>query len=79
MVEWNKQTHKQPVKYQHDPDGNVINISKNSFSRAKCKQLNKNLNYISTLNLYIWKLKKKWISNFNNLTAQLTSRIILKS
>lgn len=59
MVEWNKQTHKQPVKYQHDPDGNVINISKNSFSRAKCKQLNKNLNYISTLNLYIWKLKKK--------------------
>lgn len=60
-----QRTIRKPVKYRHEPDGNVINISKHSFSRAKYTFLNMNLNLISTPNLCNKQKLDFELQNFN--------------
>ena len=44
-IEW---AIKDAICYRSDPSGKVTNLSKYSFSRATCKVLNKNLNFVPT-------------------------------
>lgn len=69
-------TIKESVTYQHDPERNIINISK-SLLRATDKVLSKNLNFIPTPNLT--KINKNWILSFNAFTIPLNSEVILKT
>ena len=43
-----QQAIKSKIRYKSDPSGNVINISKYSFSLDTFKLLNKNLNFVPT-------------------------------
>ena len=60
------------IRHQSDPNGNIINLTKHSFTKAEYKLLNKNLNFIPTPKVY----------NKNELDADLNDffrRIKLKA
>ena len=40
------------IRHQSDPDGNIINLTKHSFTKAEYKLLNKNLNFIPNPKVY---------------------------
>ena len=40
------------IRRQSDPNGNLINLTKHSFTKAEYKLLNKNLNFILTPKVY---------------------------
>ena len=43
-----RKTIEKSIKYQSDPNGNIINLTKHSFTKTEYKLLNKNLNFIPT-------------------------------
>ena len=55
--QWRQATKKRAIKnkirYEFDPLGKVINLSKHSFSSYTFKLLNKNLNFVPTPKKYI--------------------------
>ena len=50
-----RRTTEKLIQYQHDPSGNVINLSKSSFSKNVYRLLNKNLNFVPTGKIFITK------------------------
>ena len=36
---------KKPLRHQYDPDGNITNLTKQSFSKTEYRILNKNLTF----------------------------------
>ena len=57
-----RKTIEKSIRHQSDPNGNIINLTKHSFTKVEYKLLSKNLNFISTPKVY-----KK-----NELEADLT-------
>ena len=67
-----RETIEKSIRHQSDPNGNIINLTKHSFTKAEYKLLNKNLNFIPTPKVY----------NKNELDADLNDffrRIKLKA
>ena len=67
-----RKTIEKSIKHQSDPNGNIINLTKLSFTKAEYKLLSKNLNFIPTPKVY----------NKNELDTDLNDffrRIILKA
>ena len=52
------------VQYQHDSAGNIIDLSKFSFSINVYRLLNKNLNFVSTGKVYNKTKLKYDLNNF---------------
>ena len=51
LVTYGKKIEKS-VRHQSDPNGNITNLTKHSFTKAEYKLLNKNLNFIPTPKVY---------------------------
>ena len=63
-----RRTTEKLFQYQHDPSGNVINLSKSSFSINVYRLLNKNLNFVPTGKIYN-KIQLKY--DFNNFFRRI--------
>ena len=63
-----RRTTEKSIQYQHDPSGNVINLSKFSFSKNVYRLLNKNLNFVPTGEVYN-KTQLKY--DFNNFFRRI--------
>ena len=59
-----RKTISRAARYRDDPDGNVINLSKHSFTKKQFKLLNKNLNFCPMPGYYNKKEIKTDIENF---------------
>ena len=59
-----RKTISRAARYRDDPDGNVINLSKHSFTKIQFKVLHKNLNFCPTPGYYNKKEVKTDIKNF---------------
>ena len=53
------------MQHDNEPSGNVINLSKHSFTKTQYDLLNKNLNFCPTPGYYNKKCLKKDVENFN--------------
>ena len=47
-----RKTIEKSIRHQSDPNGNIINLTKHSFTKAEYKLLSKNLNFIPTPEVY---------------------------
>ena len=53
------------IQHRSDPNGNIINLSKHSFTKGQYDLLNKNLNFCPTPEYYKKNILKKDLESFN--------------
>ena len=63
------------LTYQSDSNGNTVNLTKHSFTKTECKLLNKKLNFIPTLKVYI---KNELDADFNELFTRIKLKVYFK-